>query len=168
MKGFKLDIAFDIQSPKAQQYLKDYGADLVKEVNTVTKDRIRAIINQGVRDRLSYDKIARQIKAEFSDYAKLPKVGPKHIRSRAQLIAVTEIGNAYQAAQIATISEAQSTGLEFEKYWSNTGDNRVSQGCLDNTAAGWIDIDDSFPSGDDRPLRFPGCRCALLMRRKRS
>jgi hypothetical protein len=163
-----LALSFELDSPLAQAYLDKRGVDLLKELNTTTKARIKAIVSNGVRDGLSYDKIARDIKAEFNDYAKLPARGPKQIKSRAQLIAVTEVGNAYQAAGLATVRNAMDTGLKFEKKWSNTGDSRVSQGCLDNTAQGWLDIDDTFQSGDDRPLRFPGCRCALLMRKKLS
>jgi len=168
IKMYKLGISFDLKNPRAVAYLKNHAAQLVKELNQTTKDRIATIVTEGVDQGLSYQKIARQIKNEFSDYAKLTTYGPKHINSRAELVAVTEIGNAYQEANISAIRDAMDTGLEFEKYWSNTGDNKVSDGCLDNTADDWIGIDELFSSGDDRPLRFPGCRCALLMRRKGS
>lgn len=162
----KLGLSFDIDSSLAQAYLSNYGVSLLAELNVTTKDRIKELVTSGVRDGLSYEKIAKNIKSEFSDYAKLPKYGPKHIRSRAQLVAVTEVGNAYQAASLASVRNAMAYGLKFEKKWSTTGDSRVSDGCQANSDQGWIDIDDSFASGDDRPLRFPGCRCSLLMRKK--
>jgi len=58
----------------------------------------------------------------------------------------------------------QSAGLPMEKSWLTSRDGRVSDGCMQNEDAGWIPLDDAFPSGDMRPLRFPGCRCALLTR----
>jgi hypothetical protein len=54
----------------------------------------------------------------------------------------------------------------MEKRWLTVGDDRVSDGCKDNQRAGWIALNDAFPSGDDRPLRFPGCRCVVQYRRK--
>ena len=40
----------------------------------------------------------------------------------------------------------------------------ASDGCDENAAAGWLPLAAAFPSGHQRPLRFPGCRCDLLMR----
>jgi CBS domain-containing protein len=41
----------------------------------------------------------------------------------------------------------------------NMGDDRVSDGCIENGNAGWIDNKEAFPSGHQFPPRFPGCRC---------
>ena len=45
------------------------------------------------------------------------------------------------------------------KRWMNMGDDRVSDGCIENGNAGWIDNKEAFPSGHQFPPRFPGCRC---------
>jgi hypothetical protein len=36
--------------------------------------------------------------------------------------------------------------------------------CEENAAAGWIDIDEAFPSGDDEPPAHPNCECELETR----
>jgi predicted ABC-type ATPase len=55
----------------------------------------------------------------------------------------------------------------MEKKWSTTGDNRVSELCLVNEDESWIGINQPHASGHMMPLRFPGCRCAELYRRKK-
>jgi hypothetical protein len=90
----------------------------------------------------------------------------QHIDSRAHLVAVTETGNAYAEGQLEVAQELAAAGIEMEKAWITVGDDRVTEGCRENEAAGWIGLDDPFPSGHQRPLRFPGCRCDLLTRRK--
>jgi len=34
--------------------------------------------------------------------------------------------------------------------------------CAENESAGWIPIDEAFPSGDQTPPNHPNCRCACL------
>ena len=93
----------------------------------------------------------------------------KKLNYRAQLIARNEISEAVNFSQIEDIKNRIALGelpLAMEKFWSNVGDNDVSEGCLENTADGWIDIDAVFTSGDLAPPRFPGCRCGLKFRPK--
>lgn len=161
---YDLGISFDLENPRAVEYFKEYGVNLLREINDTTRDEIRRIIANGLENGDSYTKIAQAIKAQFAAYAAKPKA-PKFIRSRAELVAVTELGNAYQAGNIAAIRGAMDTGLRFEKSWLTVGDNRVDPHCKANQAQGWIDIDDTFSSGVDRPLDHPGCRCVLLFRR---
>lgn len=67
--------------------------------------------------------------------------------------------------RLAAVKDMASLGLAMEKSWLTVGDNRVSDGCAENEGAGWIPLDEPFPSGDQAPLRFPGCRCTALYRR---
>jgi len=112
----------------------------------------------------SYNKTARILSDRYEQFA----IGKPqlHIESRAHLIAITESGNAYEEGRLQTAKWMQAQGLDMEHFWLNVGDDRVSDGCLANTAAGWIPLDQPFPSGHMRPLRFPGCRCRSLNRRK--
>lgn len=155
---------FTLKNPRAIAFLKRYAADRVTRVNDTTRDAIKRIIVDGVESGQSYDQIARAITGQFREFA----VGKpqEHIESRAHLVAVTETSNAYQEGNMIVARDLKAAGLEMEKYWLNSGDGKVSDGCLENTDAGWIPIDDAFPSGDQRPPRFPGCRCDLEIRRK--
>ena len=155
-----VDINFDLDNPRAKAYLEEYGAKLVAGVNETTKGYIQTLMVQAAEEGWSYQKTAQELMARFDEFAiGMPQA---HIDSRAHLIAVTEIGNAYSEGNLQIAMDLKAAGLTVEKFWSTVGDGLVSDGCKENEAAGWIGIDEMFPSGDQRPLRFPGCRCDLL------
>jgi hypothetical protein len=166
--------AFNLDNPRAVDYLKMHGAENVTRIDDVTRGQIQTILEQGREQGWSYDRTAYELKNKFKNYyspqdsgwefdAKRPQL---HIKDRASLIAVTEINSGYEFGSFEQSRQMQEDGLPQEKYWSTAGDDRVSEGCAENEAAGWIDINDPFPSGDDHPLRFPGCRCACQYRMK--
>jgi hypothetical protein len=159
-----LKISFSLQNPRAVSYLQDYGAKLVAGVDDTTRKQLQTIITQAVNDGWSYDRTAQAIIDKFDDFA----VGrpQAHIDSRAHLVAVTETGNAYTEGRLQAAQQLQAAGLDMEKAWDTVGDDKVSDGCRNNAAVGWITLDDAFPSGHQRPLRFPGCRCDLMTRVK--
>jgi len=165
IRDFNADLVFSLDNPRAIAYTKDHAADAIKGIDTLTKATIRSLVITAASNGTSYSTLARQILARFDQFA--VGVPQKHIRSRAELIAITEIGNAYQVGNFSAAHQIQDGGLSLQKYWANKGDSRVSAGCIENTQAGWIDLDNAFPSGHDHPLRFPGCRCAAQYRRAR-
>lgn len=162
--GMKLK--FDLKNPRALNYLKDYGADLVKGISETTRDFLQTLITQANEEGWSYKRTAEAIIERFEEFG----VGrpQEHIDSRAHLIAVTETGNAYEEGNRIIAKDLQDAGLTMEKSWDTVGDDKVSAGCQENETAGWIGIDEAFPSGHQRPLRFPGCRCEARYRRKKS
>lgn len=161
----QLDLAgsFSLKNPRAVAYLEAHGAELVAGINDTTRDAIQSIVTQGVDEGWSYNRTAQAISTRFREFA----VGrpQDHIDSRAHLVAVTESGNAYMAGQQAVVGDLMDAGLSMEKAWATIGDDKVSEGCQANEAAGWIAADENFPSGDPHPLRFPGCRCDVRYRR---
>jgi len=158
-----IPLSFNLAHPRATAYLRDYGARLISGINNTTKQTIHDILVRGSEQGWGYDKTARAINTRFEEFA----IGKpqEHIRSRGHLVAITETGNAYEEAGWQAGMQMQERGILMEKFWNNVGDDRVSDGCLANTAVGWIPIDQPFPSGHQHPLRFPGCRCSLLKRR---
>jgi hypothetical protein len=131
------------------------------------------LIARAIEAGRSYDEIAEDIQSQFKHYYEPGSYwafdAPRpqgHIDSRAHLIAVTESGQAYVEGNLIVGRDLAAAGLPMEKKWLTVGDNRVSQGCQENEAAGWIPLDELFPSGHDAPLRFPGCRCDVLMQAK--
>jgi hypothetical protein len=159
-----LKISFDLKNPRAVNYLRDYGAKLVKGINETTQKVLQTLIAQGAEEGWSYKRTAAEIISRFEEFA----VGKpqEHIDSRAHLIAITETGNAYEEGNRIVAKDMQDAGIEQEKFWSTVGDEKVSEGCRENEEAGWIPIDQAFPSGHQRPLRFPGCRCIANYRMK--
>lgn len=159
-------LSFTLKNPRAVAYLREYGAQRVTMINETTRQYIKTVITQGVEEGWSYDRMAKAITARYEEFA----VGQpqQHIASRAHLVAVTEAGEAYCQGNQIVAEDLQDAGLEMEKKWSTVGDSRVSDGCRENEAVGWIPLNQAFPSGHQRPLRFPGCRCDCLYRRKQA
>jgi hypothetical protein len=164
IQSIGVKVVWNLQNERAIAYLDEYAAKRVAELNQVTKERIATIIRQGNKAGWSYDKVARAIIAEFEAYA-APR-SQKHIQTRAHLIAVTEVGEAYTNGAYGAAEEIEATGIEMEKSWLTSGDDRVSSGCLINGSEEWIPLKQAHKSGDLHPLRFPGCRCDELYRRK--
>lgn len=159
-----IGIKFDLQNPRAVKYLQDYGAQQVAGINEKTQSELRTLLAQAADEGWSYDKTAQAITDKFDGFADgRPQ---DHIDSRAHGIAVTEIGNAYAEGNLEVAQSLSDAGIEMEKFWSTVGDAKVSELCSGNEAAGWIPLDQSFPSGHDRPLGHPYCRCDLLTRVK--
>lgn len=165
MMGEDIAQAFSLRNPRAVAYLEQHGAALVTKINETTRDEMRVLVRQAVDEGWSYTRTAKAIREQFEGFAGLKP--QHHIRDRATLVAVTEAGQAYEeGSRIVAVGMAER-GIPIEKYWRTSGDDRVSAGCRDNQAAGWLPVAEMFPSGHDRPLRFPGCRCTAQYRRAR-
>lgn len=156
--------SFGLANPRAVAYLQEIGAARVRGINEETRRQLRTLLTRSANEGWSYAQTAREITARYRQFA----VGSplSHIRSRAELVAVTEVGNAYEEGQLIAGRELQQNGVRMQKAWRDVGDARVDPTCRANTAAGWINLDLSFPSGVSRPLDHPGCRCVLLLRVK--
>lgn len=159
-----IDMSFDLEHPRAVAFLEGRAAERVTMINSTTRESLRTLLAKSMEDGWGYDKTAKAIREQFDGFAgKKPQL---HIRSRAHLVAVTEAGEAYEEGNLQVGQELADLGLEMEHSWLTVGDGRVSDGCRTNQAAGWIPLFKAFPSGHMRPLRFPGCRCTALTRRK--
>ncbi len=162
-RNFLIELSFNLENPRAVAYLDEYGAELVASIDETTRGYIRTIVSQGVEEGWSYNQMAAAITKRYAEFA----VGrPQlHIDSRAHLIAITEIGNAYEAGNAIVVEDLQDSGLQMEKFWQTVNDARVDPECQADQDAGWIPKGDAFPSGHMRPLAHPGCRCTALYRR---
>lgn len=163
LKDLGLRTSFPL-SPATLDFLQRQAAQLVTNVNAETKRQIRTILTAAAKEGWSWQKTARALRDKFSAFS-APARGPKALRNRAQLIAVTEVGNAFESGRLMAARAVQDRGIDLEKSWLTVGDDRVSQMDRANAAQGWIPLNDSFPSGHERPLSHPGCRCTLLVRR---
>jgi len=164
-RDMSLALAFDVANPLAERYLYEHGAKMVTGMNYTTQGYIRTIISDGLQKGQSYDTLAKTLLDRFEEFA----IGKpqQHIASRAHLISITEIGNAYEAGNGIVAKNLEDAGLEMEKSWLTSRDSLVSDGCQENQDQGWIPRGELFQSGHMQPLRFPGCRCAALYRRVR-
>lgn len=157
--------SFYVDSERPRNYINRRGAELVTRVDDTTRKTMRRILEKGMEERKSYQAIARDIRNRFDEFS-APR-GQGHVRDRAELVAITELGQAFEEGADIASQDIQAWGIQLEKAWLTSEDDRVSDECWENQDAGWIPFDDPFPSGDMSPLRFPGCRCTKLRRRKR-
>lgn len=157
-------ISFDLNNPWAWEYLLEHGAALISQIDEGTRSAIQSILLEAAQEGWSYNETAKKIIQEYEEMA----IGKpqEHIDSRAHFIVVTELGNAFAEAQMRIAEKLKNAGIAVEKYWDTMKDDRVSDGCAANEGVGWIELDEYFPSGHQRPLRFPGCRCDILTRRQ--
>jgi hypothetical protein len=153
-----LPSGFDTPNPAASDYLRERGAQLVSGLNDTTRDRMRSLL-AGYREQgASYDRTAQGIRELFDGFDSGSALG--HIRDRAELVAVTESGDAYEAGGRATISALSDLGLKYEKQW--LADAGACGLCSENAAEGWIPFDEEHGSGDSEPTGHPGCRCSEI------
>lgn len=150
-------ISFKVGHPEAMKWLDEHAAEMVTKIDETTRGYISGVVQQGVEEGWSYSRMAREISGRYEEFAVGMPQG--HIESRAYLVAVTETGNAYEQGHRDSMDVLTSQGLNVEKSWNTMGDDLVTEECAANEDAGWIPIDEDFPSGDQQPLRFPGCRC---------
>lgn len=144
-----IPIAFE--GPPIQQaidWAREHAARLVTQVDEETKARIAQVVSDGIKNKRGVDGLARDIRANFADMTS----------KRSKLIAKTETANSLGEA---FIDRGKAMGITA-KEWITIGDDRVSDGCRENEGAGVIPFNQAFPSGDMRPPRFPGCRCAAV------
>lgn len=160
-------ISFDDFDEEAYRHIEQYAGARISQIDDSTKRDIREIIAKGFKGELQPDgttkykthqQIAKEIKDKFEDFG-APVKGPSHIRNRAHLVAVTELREAGETSKQLARDKMEERGWQMLKRWMNMGDARVSDGCIENGNAGWIDSREAFPSGHQFPPRFPGCRC---------
>lgn len=153
----EVDYAFDLSNPRAVEWFMQHGGSVqyIKDIQATTGDQIKTIIAKSLDERWGYQNTATAISETFDGFS----------RDRARLIAVNESAQAYEAGSFMLEQGLADQGIELEKSWQNSGDGRVSAGCLENSAAGWIPLNQPFPSGHQYPTRFPGCRCWHIVRR---
>ena len=132
--------------------------DKIEGISKTTKDKIKLILQAGVRDGLGIDEIARQIR---------DKAGGMN---RATLIARTEI---ISASNLGSIEGARATGLPMKKIWLATMDNITRDIHMSADGQKTETLEGSFSVGGEN-LGYPGdssrgasagnvinCRCAI-------
>jgi hypothetical protein len=126
---------------EAVAYAKARAGELIKEFAESTPEMLRATVEQALKDGWSTGTLRDELRA---DYAFSP--------ARALSIARTETSLARRrGGQVS----AKSAGAR-KKHWRCDGEACAL--CRSNEGAGWIDIDDDFPEGDDP---HPNCTCGI-------
>lgn len=148
--------SFDLANPRAVAWYSQNGGSLgyIKDIQATSKTQLHTIITKSLDEGWSYNKTSQVIREKFTDMS----------RARAQLIATNEAAQAYEAGNRMFIDDLSDMGVIMEKMWENSGDEKVSDGCIENTDDGWIPLNREHSSGHQNPPRFPACRCWEIYR----
>jgi hypothetical protein len=156
----KLGISFNVKHPDAVKYLSGleslHLSDRYGSISATTNKIVRYYIRDAVETGESYSSLAKAI----------TQLGKEGVFSpaRAEMIAVNQMGNAYEEGKAIVAQEAQSiVGENMMAFWQTVDDDRVTEECAANEDAGWLPMGVPFPSGDTQAPRAgnPRCRCAI-------
>lgn len=121
-------------------------------ITQTTKEHIGEVITKGLQEWKSYNEVAQDIINQTEKWILSP--------ARAQLIAVRELGDAYENGRRTTLEKhMQTTGDRAEKIRDTVNDSRVTPQCRANQDKWWILFNEKFPSGDDQAPRNANVRC---------
>ena len=149
-----VELSFSLENPRAVAYLREVP-NRVAGINATTRSEIQSILTRAADEGWSYNRTAKELQQRFEGFRK--PATQKAIRTRAHLIAVTEVGDAYAAGNMALGRELRDQGLGMEKRALTAGDERTCPICTGNEADGWIPLDQLFSSGHDAPTFHPAC-----------
>ena len=155
---------FSLSNPRAVNWFRTTGGSLgyIKGIQDTTGARLQTMVEHAIATGQPHTELARDIDKEFKQYAE--KLPGKQM-SRSQLIAVTEIGQAYEEGNMEFAQSLRDQGVEMEKKWMTSQDDRVSEGCDANMSEDWVEMDYLYgEEGVMQPPRFPGCRCYEIYR----
>jgi hypothetical protein len=156
---------FSLSNPRAVAWAEGHAARQVTRINDTTRTELNRLLTEAVDNGWSWTRTAQAIKKQFADFAGPPLFPSKKFRSRAEMVAAYEIGDAYEAGK-QFAAEMAAGDFPMEKAWLSARDGRVRPMHQANDAQGWIPLDATFESGDFRPPTDPGCRCSLQYRRR--
>lgn len=134
---------------RALAYAKANAAELVTQIDDTTRDEIREIIASSISEGLTYKQVSDKLQDmyAFSDV-------------RSDMIARTEIADANNSGVIEGMRDLKRQGAKIKKAWNP--DAGACPICVENGDAGFIDLEDDFPSGDPEPTAHPNCECNLI------
>lgn len=107
----KNEVLFTSWDQHMTNFALNRSLDRINNINLVSIQRIRKVINQGIQEEQGTDEIARMIRSSY----------PMSMR-RAQTIARTEI---VSASNEGAVLGAASTGLDYKKEWIAAIDSRT-------------------------------------------
>ncbi len=128
------------------RWLRDNSlTKLTGDFSTTSINRLRDAVADAWDAGGSYNQIVQAIQDTFADFSD----------RRAEMIAQTEVNDAYNAGRIYT---AAAAGFD-QKAWDPDGE--ACEICIGNVDEGWIGIDEEFSSGDLAPTAHPNCDCSI-------
>jgi hypothetical protein len=190
-----MGVNFDLKSPNAIAWIKEYSASQIKYIGDAQKLAIRQIKMRGLDKGLSPQEQIKLIKQHIGllpqhvvavdtyrqglldsgmDQISVERLADKYraklLTYRANMIAVTEGMTAANEGNRETNRSAVERGIidpdEYEQQWIASGLGNICDDC-DEANGTRADIDGTFPNGTIGPPLHPHCHCnAILTKRK--
>jgi hypothetical protein len=139
---------FSLVDEHAAQYASARAGDLIKDFAATTPELLRATVERAIKEGWS----SARLRDELVDSYAFGDV-------RAATIARTEVAR----ARAHGVDAGARVASFDQKSWAI--DDIACPVCRGNAAAGWIGIDDVFPSGDSLGPAHPNCACGIAYRR---
>jgi SPP1 gp7 family putative phage head morphogenesis protein len=139
-------------------YAKTFGelnlSNYKWSISKTTKLKVTEILQTGLTNNIGVNEIAKQIQTlDATVFSK----------TRAKLIATTEVGKAYEHWNSLPIKQLQSVGVEMLKQRQTVNDSRVREEHTQNEEDWRIPLNDMFSwTGTELPPDWPWCRCTIL------
>ncbi len=127
----------------AIDYANTKTAKLVKGLDDETREQMQKVIADAVKEKKGVDGLARDLRKQFDDIGKY----------RSKMVARTETADALEQSFIDRAHDMGITGKEWVTF-------DPCEVCEPNDGV-VVGIDETFPSGHDRPPAHPNCMCAL-------
>ena len=151
------DRLFTMARRLIQKFIGETSVELVTYISETTREALRMVISDGVDKGLAWRDIGRNIEKVYGD---------DFDARRSMMIARTEI---VAASNFGAREGAKATGLELEKQWVSTPDDRTRDTHVDCNGQ-TRDMDEYYKVGNSKGM-FPGdpklpakerihCRCA--------
>jgi len=145
---------FGLDPAESLVYAEEHAWELITRIDEYSRKRINNLISNGVEKWWGYNKLAKELRGDYAFSA-----------YRSRLIASNEIGTAYIEGKDAQFKEYKKEfGQTGWKNWISHRDDVTTANCLANDNQGWIEHDQLFQSWDEKPPRFPWCRCNITYR----
>jgi hypothetical protein len=155
-------LSFALVNKNAILAAEQQAGTAIPGIDALTRLRINKVIADGVRNGESSAVMAAKIRA-FGRGMSNP-ARQRHIRDRADLIAVTELAHAYERGAQMGANYLQKQGIKLEKRWLALNDKRVDELCRHAASRGWVPEDTVFEGITTVPPMHPACRCAVSRR----
>lgn len=156
------NLSFALVNRNAILAAQQQAGTAIPGIDALTRARINKVISDGVAAGDSSAVMAAKIRA-FGKEMSTP-ARQRHIKDRADLIAVTELAQAYERGAQMGADYLQKQGIKLEKRWLALNDNRVDQLCRDAMNRGWVPEDTVYGGITTVPPMHPACRCAVSRR----
>jgi len=120
----------EVTTDPAVEYLREHGAELIREINETTREKLRETLAEGFEAGEAVPDLATRVEDVFKDAT----------RNRAEMIARTE---AIRASNFGAVEAYRQSGVVEAEEWLAERDDRTCPFCLEMDGK-VIGLDESF------------------------